>query len=476
MNSWQISAAGVLLAMLLAGCATSVSNNVKPSAAHVAKYNELSALEVVATLEKNVNEAKSANMPFLAPHYYRDAAKILSECQSGLGGKSKDVLVNNAAKAEAILEKGRSLSAVVQYRFAKELEYKAQMEEHNAPKLLSKEYEKVIAEFSRLIEKVEREQADSIDKDKDALQKTMLDLVIKAVQENALHDSEAINLESKKKNADKQAPITYNEALRVFQDARSKIAAAHHDKALVQRLSAEALFAARHAQQVNERVALLQTQLNISHPSNVGVGVGIGSGSGSGLQLGLGLGVSTKLAPVDKVTVEQIVLHEENHLLAISNALGLKDLRDLPLDQQVEEIKRAAASAARQPKSEAGITVTPLPASTAPAPEADFDAQLAAANEATRQAMAELATKEQQLAEKDQQLVAQTQQVEAQTNELANKEEKIKDMAAESEKLTAQLADKDAQIQTLKDKVAQLEGAAAKPKTAKPKAAKPAKK
>ncbi len=475
MNSWQISTSGVLLAMLLAGCATSVSHNVKPSAAQVAKYNELSALDVVATLEKNVNEAKSANMPFLAPHYYRDAAKILSECQSGLGSKSKEILVNNAAKAEAILEKGRSLSSVVQYRFAKELEYKTQLEEHNAPKLLSKEYEKVIGEFSRLIEKVEREQADSIDKDKDALQKTMLDLVIKAVQENALHDSEAINLESKKKNADKQAPITYNEALRVFQDARSKIAAAHHDKALVQRLSAEALFAAHHAQQVNERVTLLQTQLNISHPSNVGVGIGVGSGSGSGLQLGLGLGVSTKLAPVDKVTVEQVVLHEENHLLAISGALGLKDLRDLPLDQQVEEIKRAAASAARQPKSEASITVTPLPASS-PAPSADIEARLAAANDATRQAMAELATKEQQLAEKDQQLVAQTQQVESQTNELANKEEQIKDMAAESEKLNAQLADKDAQIQTLKDKVAQLESAAAKPKTAKTKAAKPAKK
>lgn len=475
MNSWQIRTSGVLLAMLLAGCATSVSNNVKPSAAHVAKYNELSALEVVATLEKNVNEAKSANMPFLAPHYYRDAAKILSECQSGLGGKSKEVLVNNAAKAEAILEKGRSLSAVVQYRFAKELEYKAQLEEHNAPKLLAKEYDKVIAEFSRLIEKVERERADDIDKDKEALQKSMLDLVIKAVQENALHDSETINLESKKKNAEKQAPLTYNEALRVFQDARNKIAAAHHDKALVQRLSAEALFAARHAQQVNERVALLQTQLNISHPSNVGVGIGVGSGSGSGLQLGLGLGVSTKLAPVDKVTVEQIVLHEENHLLAISKALGLRDLRDLPLDQQVEEIKRAAAGAPRQAQSETGVTIKPLPAST-PAPAADIDARLAAANDATQQAMAALATKEQQLAEKDQQLVAQNQLVESQTNQLANQEEKIKDLTAESEKLTAQLADKDAQIQTLKDKVAQLENTAAKPKAAKPKTAKPAKK
>ena len=206
MHSRHLQVAVVLFAAFLAGCATPVSTNIKPSAAHVAKYNDLAALDVVATLEKNVNDAKNANMPFLAPNYYREAAQVLSECQSALGNKPKEVLVNNAAKGEAILEKGRSVMDIVKYRFAKELEFKAQLDEHNAPKLLPREYENVIGDLSKLIDTVEREQQVNIDKDKEVLLKSMLDLVIKAVQEGALRESETLNIDSKKKNADKQAP------------------------------------------------------------------------------------------------------------------------------------------------------------------------------------------------------------------------------------------------------------------------------
>ncbi len=82
MSSTKVRISGVLFAVLLAGCATSVSTNIKPTPANVAKYNDLTALDVVATLEKNVHEAKSANMAFLAPNYFREAAQVLSECQS----------------------------------------------------------------------------------------------------------------------------------------------------------------------------------------------------------------------------------------------------------------------------------------------------------------------------------------------------------------------------------------------------------
>ena len=67
MSFWLIRILGVLLALFLAGCATPVSTNIKPSAASVAKYSDLSDLDAVATLEKNVNDARNANMPFLAP-------------------------------------------------------------------------------------------------------------------------------------------------------------------------------------------------------------------------------------------------------------------------------------------------------------------------------------------------------------------------------------------------------------------------
>lgn len=413
MYSMQIRLSGALLAAILAGCAAPVSTNITVSPAHVAKYNDLSDLKVVATLEKSVEEARSTNMPFLAPHYFREAAQVLSECQSALGNKPKEVLVSNAAKGEAILEKGRAVMSIVQYRFAKELELKAQLDAHEAAKLLPKDYEKVIGDLSRLIEIVEREQAFNIDKEKDAVQKAMLDLVIKAVQEGALHESEAINAESKKKNADKQAPATYAEALRVYQDAKSRIAAAHHDQALVQRLGAEALFAARHAQQVNDRVVLLQKQLNVS--AGGGASMSLAAGSVTGAQVAVQ--ADGKPAVAEKLTLERLVLQEEDRLLAISAALGLKDLRDQPLDKQVEELKRVAGEIAHQ---------------SGKAAAQDLEARLKAANEATQQAVAKL------------------------------------------EAQTAQLADKEAQIKTLRDKVTQLERAQ-KPR-AKSRAAAPKKK
>ena len=439
MHSWQIRTSGILIALFLAGCATPVSTNIKPSAAHVAKYNDLSDLNVVATLEKSVNEAKAANMPFLAPDYFKEASQILSECQGALGNKPKEVLVSNAAKGEAVLEKGRAMMAIVQYRFSKELEYKAQLEEHNAPKLLPKEYEKVIGDFSGLIGKVEREQPDNIDKDKEALLKSMLDLVILAVQEGALRDSEQINTESKKLNAEKQAPVTYAEAWRVYQDSKAKIAAAHHDKELVQRMGAAALFAARHAQQVNERVAALQSQLKISAAGGTVGGVMVGGAmAGGGGAVQVGTQVDGKPSGPERITLEKLVLQEEDRLLGISNALGLKDLRDLSLDKQVDEIKRAATDIIRQSKN-ADIAAI----------RQDYEARLEAANDGIQQGVTELADKDKQLAEKEQQLEAQA----------------------------TQLAGKDAQIKALTARVAKLEAGAktaTQPKAAKSKKAKPA--
>lgn len=433
MVSWQFRISGVVLVLLSTGCATPVSTTIKASEAQIARYHNLSALEVVATLEKNVNDAQSANMPFLAPHYFREASQVLSECQSALGNKPGDVLVNNAAKGDAILEKGRAVMAIVQYRFAKELELKTQLDKLNTAKLLLREYEKIVGDLSSLIEIVEREKTDNIEKDKEVLLKAMQDLEIKAIQEGALRESEIINAVSKGENADKQAPATFAEALHVYQGARNQIAAVPHDEKLVQRLGAQALFAARHAQQVNDRVAFLQTEFNWTSGANTSTSGATGGGAGNQSRAQ----ANGKSSGMEKGPIEKIVLQEEDRLLGISLALGHKDLRDLPLEKQVEEIKRVAGEIARQPKGEANAGYTQ-----------ELESRLKTADEATRQAMAQLAAKEQQLgaqlAEKDQQMGAQD----------------------------AQLAEKDEQIKTLNDKISQLEDAikpTAKPKVAKPK-------
>jgi hypothetical protein len=342
MHSWMNRIYSVLFVVILAGCVVPPSTNVKVSEANIAKYDGLAELAVVATLEKNVEDGRKIGMPFLAPNYFREAQQILRESQGALGNKPKEVLVSNAAKGDAILEKGRAVMDIVRYRFSRELEYKKQLDELDAAKLLPKEYDKVIGELSGLIQKVEREQAANIEEQKEALQKSMQGLVVKAVQENALRESETINAETKAMHGEWQAPLTYSEALRVYQSAKDKIATAHQDKELAKRLGAEALFAAHHAQQVNKRVALLRTQLRIGSSGSLSSGVMISAGTTTQVQAGTQIG--SPPAAMDKVSVEMIILQEENRLLDISKALGIRDLRDLPLDKQVAEIKRVAES------------------------------------------------------------------------------------------------------------------------------------
>lgn len=387
----------VMFALLLAACATPVGTTIQPSAAHLAKYNDLSALDVVTALEKNVNEAKAAGMPFLAPHYFREVSQILSDSQNGLSHKPKDELVQQAAKGDAILEKGRAVMTIVQYRFANELELKAHLDKLDTAKLLPKEYGNVMGDFADLIARVEREQPDNIDKNKEALLKALQDLEVKAVQESALHASEAINAESKTRNADKQAPATFAEALRVFQDAKTQIAAAPHDSELVQRLGAQALFAARHAQQVNERVAELQAQLKGTSSSSPALGAAVGLSGAAHVSAQAGGGTSGSL---EKSAVEKVVLQEEDRLFGISTALGHKDLRDLALDKQVQEIKRVAAAAAAQTKNEACVAASK-----------NLGSRLQAADDATQKAMMQLADKDQLLATQSAQLADKDAQI-----------------------------------------------------------------
>lgn len=400
----------LLLALLVTACATPVSTAIKPTEAGIAKYNELSALDIVTAFEKNVNDAKAANMTFLAPHYFQEANQVLAESQNGLSHKPKEQLAQLAAKGDAILDKGRNIMSVVQYRFTKELELKAQLDKLNTNTLLPKEYEKVMGDFSALVEKVEREKPDNIDKSKESLVKAMQDLEIRAVQEGALRESEAINNDSKAKNAEKQVPATYAEAVRVYADAKAKIAAAPHDNELVVRLGTEALFAARHARQLNDRVTELQAQFKGTASSGapaVAIGVG-GVASAARINTQVGGGAPA----VEKGIVEKIVLQEEERLLAISTALGQKDLRDLALDKQVSELKRAATDMTVLAKNESGMAATKA-----------LETKLQAANDATAKALA-------QLSEKDGQLAAQAAQLTEKDAEIAKLNVQIAELEA----------------------------------------------
>lgn len=305
-NHVRVIVFGGLFALLLAGCAADVGKSIKTSDEQLAKYGTLTAADAIAALEKRVADARNANMPFFAPDFFRGASEILSEAQKSAAKKPKNELIGNIAKADAILDKGNTMMAIVQSRLANELALKIQLDKDNVAKVFPKEYDKCISELSSLIKKVELEKADNIDKDKIELIKTMQALDVKTIQYVALHESDVINEDTQSNDGEDLAPVTLAEALRVYKDAGSRIADTPHDEALVQRAGAEALFAAHHAHYVSERVASLQKKFKKSE------------------------------------SIELIVLDEEKRLLDISTALGHKDPRDQPIEKQAEELAQVA--------------------------------------------------------------------------------------------------------------------------------------
>jgi len=388
MDLKRIFPAAIIASLLLGGCAVPVANNIQPSAASVARYDNMSDIDVVAALEKNVAAAKAADMPFLAPHYFKEAAEVLSECKNQLGNQPREILANNAARGDAILEKGRKVMEIVSYRFSRELEIRARLSALEADQLLKNEYKSAMAEFSRLVEFVEYEKPRNIDSEKEALFKSLQALEVKAVQEGALHEADAVVAELHKKGAQRHAPLTFAEAEKALKDARKKIAADPRNDKLVQELGVKAKFAANHAKQVYERVAELSKKLNISSGAGMSMGVGVGAGSNSaGVQVGGGSGSA------DRTTLEKVVLEEEERLLTITTSLGLADMRDQPLDKQMAEIKRAAAT-----KGGAGQ---------------EYEARLKAAREEAHQAKAQLAAKELQLKEQAAQLAQKEAEISA---------------------------------------------------------------
>jgi hypothetical protein len=375
---------GGLLSLLLAGCAANVGKTIKVSDEQLAKYGTLSAADAIAALEKRVNEAKNANMPFLAPDYFRGASEILSDAQKSLDKKPKDELISHIAKADAILDKGQTIMAIVQSRLVNELALKTQLDKDNVAKVYPKEYEKSVSELSSLIKKVELEKADNLDKDKIELIKMMQALDVKTIQYTALHESEVINEDTKSKDGEKQAPATLAEALRVYLDAGNRIAQSPHDEALVQRAGADALFAARHARYVSERVLALQNKF--------------------------------------KESVEPIVLEEEKRLLDISTALGHKDPRDQPIEKQAEEIAQVAGEIVQgQQKSKQAVGAVNDQSKV-------LERRLKEANDAMQQANTQLAEKDAQLSDKNTQLSGKDAQLKILNDQIAQLEEQNKSL------------------------------------------------
>lgn len=301
-----------LLALLLTGCAADIGKSIKVSDAQLAQYESIPKMKAIASLEERIGKARSANMPFLAPHYFREANELFTTVQTTPETAPKNVWIADISKAHTLLDKGESISLQVRERFPRELELKGLLDQFNASASYPNEYTEIIEKFSSLIEKVELRKSDNIDKDKNELIKNMQVLDTKAVQYSALHESYLVNQATQHKLDPKLAPIVLENALRIYADATKRIAVTPHNVEAVKHAGEEALFAAHRAWFITDRIIALQ-----------------------------------------KLSLEDIALEEEKYFSEMAAATGQKDLRDQALFKQEQTIN-SVAKAAIQDQSRLG--------------------------------------------------------------------------------------------------------------------------
>jgi len=191
--AWPYFLAG-LFAVLLAGCATKVGDDLRIPVGELALHDSIPKAESIAKLELHVSAARNEGMPFLAPHHFREAADILDEAQRS---SPRDVSNYDLAKADVLIDKGEAVIDNVKDRLGKELDLKRKLDNLKANEIYPWQYKQNIYALSNLIEKIELGKVGNMERDKERLNKNMQELYDKTVEYNSLHGSGSTSKEAK---------------------------------------------------------------------------------------------------------------------------------------------------------------------------------------------------------------------------------------------------------------------------------------
>jgi len=291
---------------LISACASGVSNSVKVTEDDMAKFNVMTPEEAVSSLEKSLQEARDAELPFYTPSFYKEANTLYENAKKNTAKKKpKESIIRDVAKADRLLAKAKIKKREVESELSDLFQVNKNLVELKAPTVYKSEYNNIRNSLTDIIEKVENNKADKIDKDKSNLLKKFVALEVKIIKYTALNEANNIKKKAKAKNALKLAPKTYANAVTVYQQSEANISETPHDKEKVAEAKRKAMFAANHALIVTERVIKLQKDF--------------------------------------KKSPEAIIIEEDNRILSVSQALDKSDLRDKAVDDQISTLVDTAS-------------------------------------------------------------------------------------------------------------------------------------
>ena len=309
------------LIFTLGACATSGPHNeFEPSKKDLIRLQTMPTTSAIKEAQLYIDRSREQELDFLTPQHFDLANKALTEAKDLLSKQHPaQHIVQKVAVAEAVLKNGELVARKIKSSLSDELSIKSNLDELNASKIYGSEYGSLVSRLNQVIRQVEEgKKADSI-KERDKLITEMTQLEVKSIKYNALNEPREILKRVKYRGGPELAPVTYEEALEVYASAEKFISENPHMREAVERLSQEALFAAKRLLYLTEEISALSQKVNRS--------------------------------------LEQVVLDEEYRLFRVARALTNKDVRDHPLEVQSELIADAVAEISAQQQKQDDLVI-----------------------------------------------------------------------------------------------------------------------
>jgi len=316
-NLRQIGCAGIAFTVLafISGCATLEPQEEKID---VSAYSSLTTVDAVKKLETNLEQSKANELAVFAPKHYSTADKALLEARSLISkNEPREQVVQKVAVASAVLKNGDMVMRKVKDILEDQLNVKKKLDSLETKKVYRSEYGSLEERLNSIIREIENGDINNTEQNRGKLLQDLQKLERRSIRYNAMHEPEEILKRVKYRGGETLAPLTYNDALAVFQRAEQFIAQNPNYETGIEQIGQEALFAAKRALYITEQVSSLSQKVNIS--------------------------------------LEQVVLDEEYRMYRIARELDSVDLRDNPLEMQSEQLAKIAKGKAKEYQNKEGL-------------------------------------------------------------------------------------------------------------------------
>jgi hypothetical protein len=292
------------ISLALGGCASS-PNSISASSEDLSHYNSLPSNDALTEVEHVLEKSNAKNLRFYAPAHYEIASAAITDARKHVERNAPQQLVaQKAAVAETMIRNGERIAKKVQSLLVDEIQIKNNIDQQtSSSEIYASEYSSLLERLSNVIRSIENGKVADANELRPQLIEDMQELEIRAVRYDALNDAEETLKRVKNSGAEKLAPLTYAEAVAVFNKAEEFILANANDAQQVRKIAAEATFAAKRALYIGDEVAAVSYKSQLS--------------------------------------LEQVVLDEEYRLFRISRSLGLPDPRNNSLEVQSEILTKA---------------------------------------------------------------------------------------------------------------------------------------